>query len=639
MMDWVQHISLGYYSFSGLFNFLTSLGLAVLVYFKNPKSVTNRLCALFALAVAQWSLFYYLWLTVDDPQVAGFLLRTCMIGTIFIAPLFTDFTLRLTNTKVPRYFNTANYLISLALLLTVYTPLFAGKPRQVSVFPFWLEGGPTLSLHILHFLSNALFAMIVLFFGMRRTKGLLRHQIKYILSGILVGYAAGGSNYLLWYGIPIPPVGNILVSVYVLAIVYAIIEYRLMDISIVTIRGFVLGALLLLVLGIPSCIGLRYGREWVLPAVAAALLASAAPQLYHRVCDRIEKNLLKKQRKILDRLSRLSQSMTLIKDLERLLKAIAYMITRVLEIENAWVYVFDSKQGEYRLRACRYPSKSKAPQSFPPPAPMIKILKERGTALGYPEISRMALADSMDYKAFEKIMSTCDFQVIAPSLVEGSLLAFVALGEKSDGSTFQDEELTALSSVGAQAGLAIENAVFYEEQSRTFLIEKLRRQQEAILNSIPDMAWFKDCDSRFIVVNQSFAKVLGKTPEELAGKIDFEIWPKRIALKNIEDDRNVIQNAQSKKIEDPLIDKEGNTLWVETIKSPVFGEKNAVIGTAGIARDITDRKIAEEMMTNYLAELTRYREETAKKDIRVQELQHEIAKLCGELGRPSPYST
>ncbi len=120
------------------------------------------------------------------------------------------------------------------------------------------------------------------------------------------------------------------------------------------------------------------------------------------------------------------------------------------------------------------------------------------------------------------------------------------------------------------------------------------RRLTAILNSIPDMAWLKDKESRFIVVNEPFAEACGKTPAELTGKTDFDAWPKKLAEQYFADDREVMKNHARKRYEEPLATKDGRARWIETIKTPIYDEEGQVIGTTGIARDITDRKRMEE---------------------------------------------
>jgi PAS domain S-box-containing protein len=125
-------------------------------------------------------------------------------------------------------------------------------------------------------------------------------------------------------------------------------------------------------------------------------------------------------------------------------------------------------------------------------------------------------------------------------------------------------------------------------------LEQTKHQQKALLDNIPDLAWLKDEKSRFIAVNESFGEVCGVKPENLVGKTDLDIWPLDLAQTYRDDDRKVLLTGQRKCVEEPLADKEGNRTWIETIKTPIFNERGEVIGTTGIARDITDRKQAEE---------------------------------------------
>ena len=45
--------------------------------------------------------------------------------------------------------------------------------------------------------------------------------------------------------------------------------------------------------------------------------------------------------------------------------------------------------------------------------------------------------------------------------------------------------------------------------------EEIRRQQEAILSNIPDIAWLKDRESRVIAVNEPYVMACGKAPGNL----------------------------------------------------------------------------------------------------------------------------
>jgi len=132
------------------------------------------------------------------------------------------------------------------------------------------------------------------------------------------------------------------------------------------------------------------------------------------------------------------------------------------------------------------------------------------------------------------------------------------------------------------------------ERKRTEeLVREVLRQQQAILDNIPDVAWLKDPESRFVAVNNAFAAWCGMRPEELTGKTDYDISPPEAAARYQADDREVMNSGVRKYIEEPLIDNAGKILFVETIKTPIFNDRGEVIGTTGIARDITARREAE----------------------------------------------
>src|SRR5262249_14719075 len=78
-----------------------------------------------------------------------------------------------------------------------------------------------------------------------------------------------------------------------------------------------------------------------------------------------------------------------------------------------------------------------------------------------------------------------------------------------------------------------------------------------------------------------------------------------------------------KRVEEPFVDVKGNGYWVETIKTRIIDDSGKVIGTTGLARDITERRRAEEHMRSAKDEL----------EMRVQERTAELAQAQENLVR------
>ncbi|MDD8017778.1 MAG: PAS domain S-box protein, partial [Bacteroidota bacterium] len=138
-----------------------------------------------------------------------------------------------------------------------------------------------------------------------------------------------------------------------------------------------------------------------------------------------------------------------------------------------------------------------------------------------------------------------------------------------------------------------------EITERKLAEEELERSSayvSAIIENQPGLLWLKDTEGRFLSVNTAFAVACGKkTPTDVVGKIDRDIWPRELAEKYITDDALVIKNARSISVEE-LIQEKGEAKWFETFKTPVKNASGKIIGTTGFSRDITERKLAEEAL-------------------------------------------
>jgi PAS domain S-box-containing protein len=125
-----------------------------------------------------------------------------------------------------------------------------------------------------------------------------------------------------------------------------------------------------------------------------------------------------------------------------------------------------------------------------------------------------------------------------------------------------------------------------------------RKMLRALIDNIPDFMYVKDTESRFVVANSHLARVVGvETPEQLMGCTDFDLYPQELADAFYRDDQEVMWSGQ------PLYDREeegfdsaGNLSYVLTTKVPLRDENGKVTGMAGVGRDISARKKAEDAL-------------------------------------------
>lgn len=125
---------------------------------------------------------------------------------------------------------------------------------------------------------------------------------------------------------------------------------------------------------------------------------------------------------------------------------------------------------------------------------------------------------------------------------------------------------------------------------------ELLEVQNALLDGIPDMAWMKDCEGKFKAVNKVFASKCNFPKEEIINKTDYDVWDHKSAEAFRENDLKVIKSGEEQKNEEWIADKDGEKKLYETIKVPIFSRKGQVVGTVGIARDITLLKKASEVL-------------------------------------------
>src|SRR5437764_13271059 len=104
---------------------------------------------------------------------------------------------------------------------------------------------------------------------------------------------------------------------------------------------------------------------------------------------------------------------------------------------------------------------------------------------------------------------------------------------------------------------------------------------QAVMEATPDAIFVKDLEGRYVLVNGAAARFLGKSPEEIIGKHDLELYPEETARRFIEDDRTVLATGRPHAFEGVATGEDGATQAYLVTKGVCRDRDGAILGLFG----------------------------------------------------------
>ncbi len=457
-----------WFAISGLVNGVACIIMGGFVLLKNPRDARNRYYALFSLPIGFYNLLYFFWAVVPSPQEAlPWFVWICNF-VILLNPFFLHFSAALTNTvRRHRFALTASYLLSGFFIFANYNLWLYSELIPRYRWGWWPVITPLCVIFHVFWIGQVLIAHWWLLQGFWKSEGVERQRLKWTITGTIIGYLGGMTNWFLWYNIPIPPMLNILITPLQGMIAYAIVKHQLLDIRVAITRTGLMICTYFVVLGVPFFVGwyirrpleFSFGENWWLfPLVTSTILATVGPSVYAYLRNRAEERLLRDQRRYQRFLQSAARGMTQVRDVGRLSRLITRVISRAVGISHASIFLWDAEHRVYRLESSAGPARLSLQSRYE--------LADNDALIQRLSQRRSMLLEQQESAIIAQRFKDLSAAVIVPGVMGGKLIGLLALGRKLSDAEYSSDDMHAFETLAHEAAIAIDNARSYEELAK-----------------------------------------------------------------------------------------------------------------------------------------------------------------------------
>jgi signal transduction histidine kinase len=232
-------LSLFAFSYVFIAVFFSAFGLVIA--FRGWQQKDNRLFMVWLFITAFWALACWRFHSIADHDQALFWARILAVSSLYIPLLLIHWTLHFLKLYKTKKYTRAvvwfSYMFVIFLTIIGFSPwheyLVAGVAPKL-FYPFWPERGILYTISIFYMYGGVGgYATYLLFLKYRQVRDNIEKKKQFFLvfMGTAVSFVSGATNFLLWFDIPVPPIGNALIPAIVCFHGYAIIKHHLFNVK------------------------------------------------------------------------------------------------------------------------------------------------------------------------------------------------------------------------------------------------------------------------------------------------------------------------------------------------------------------------------------------------------------------------
>ena len=461
------------YALSSLITALTSILLGFFVLFKNPKGKQNKLWFYTSISIFLWTFSLFWCFIANNIQIALLSQKVLYIGTTLIPIFFYNYCLVLTNFqnyyKYKIKFYIGSILASIFILL-IPTNLLIKNILLKNEIGYWpIEFTFIYYFYLAYFSFFVIDSVIVLSKGIKIYSGNIKQQIKFVFYAALVGFIGGSFNFLLDFNFNYP-VGNFFVSFYVIIVAYAIVKYRLMDISLIISRSILYFLLASTVTASFATITFIAGNLFqnltkfgniIVTGVASLLIVIFLDPLKRLLAQATDRVFYKGKIDYQNVLLKVGEIIAKEIDLTKLAKSIQTTLCTELKLKNLQI-IQKSRDENFRNITNNHEVIFEKHTLLP------KYLEGHNQIIITEELPRRIseTKEEREKKEVKQVLDKLDqlkYSMVVPINIENNLTAIFLIGPKLSGGAYSQEDINFFNLLSPQIATALEKSRLYRE--------------------------------------------------------------------------------------------------------------------------------------------------------------------------------
>lgn len=128
------------------------------------------------------------------------------------------------------------------------------------------------------------------------------------------------------------------------------------------------------------------------------------------------------------------------------------------------------------------------------------------------------------------------------------------------------------------------------------LLDRERGQLKSLIDSIPDLIFYKTAEGRYFGCNKAFENFVGQREEDIINKTDHDLFEHDVACCFRQQDHQMLSAETAQNYQEWVTSANGVALFLDTLKTPFYGEQGNLYGLVGISRDITERQKNQQQL-------------------------------------------